>query len=288
MLHTQLEHHYIPTNGITLHVVQAGPVDGPVAILLHGFPEFWRGWANQIDALAAAGYRLWIPDQRGYNTSDKPAGIAAYALDILVDDIRGLIGATRRDRVTLLAHDWGGAVAWHLTQRYPTLIERLIVLNCPHPGVLLKQLRSNPRQLLRSWYMLFFQLPRLPEYLLGRNQCEALARSLLTSSRPGSFPAEELLEYREAWRQRGALTAMVNWYRALLRRSSSQTDQVRIKVPTLLIWGTRDFALGRELAQPSIDICDSGELQFVEDAGHWLLHETPDRVNALIIRYLRS
>jgi pimeloyl-ACP methyl ester carboxylesterase len=147
-----LEHHRIRTHGITLHVVQAGPTDGEIVIMLHGFPEFWMAWSRQLDALVAQGYRVWLPDQRGYNTSDKPAGIRAYAIDERVEDIRGLIEATGRQAVCVVGHDWGGVVAWHLAARYPMHVSRLVIVNAPHPGVMKTYARAGFQQLLKSWY----------------------------------------------------------------------------------------------------------------------------------------
>jgi pimeloyl-ACP methyl ester carboxylesterase len=282
-----LEHHRVPTNGITLHVVQAGPADGPLVLLLHGFPEFWMGWVEQIDALTAAGYRVWVPDQRGYNESDRPHGVSLYDTDVLVADVRGLIEASGRKRANVIAHDWGGAVAWLLAGRHRELLERLIVLNCPHPSVMLKHVRSSPKQMLRSWYMAFFQVPRLPEFLLSRNNHAALVRALVGTSKPGSFSRELIAHYRQAWSQPDALTSMINWYRALLRRSPKSVAAGRIDVPTLLVWGAKDTALTPELAQPSIQRCTRGELVMLEDVGHWLLHEAPERVNPLLLEFLR-
>ena len=285
MLEPRLEHHRIETNGVSLNVVQAGKRDGRVALLLHGFPEGWMGWRKQIDALVAAGYRVWIPDQRGYSTSDKPPGIAAYALDVLVEDIRGFIEGATREPVYLLGHDWGGAVAWRLANCHPHLVERLVVVNCAHYAVMEQQLRSNFRQLLRSWYMFFYQLPRLPEYVLARRDYRAFVKSLCSRIRPGSFTEQDIETYRQAWKQPGTLTAMLNWYRAMMRVPLKAVETPRIKVPTLLIWGAKDPYLGREMAQPSIDLCDNGHLVFVEEAGHWVLHEEPRRVNELVLEF---
>jgi pimeloyl-ACP methyl ester carboxylesterase len=281
-----IERHRIETNGINLHVVQAGPVDGPVIILLHGFPEFWMAWSEQIDALADAGYRVWIPDQRGYNLSDKPQGIDSYRIDMLAQDIAGLVHATGRQKVYLAGHDWGGAVSWHLAQRRPDLIEALIVVNCPRLEVLQIQLRQNNRQKLKSWYVLFFQLPGLPEYLLGRKNHAALVRALHSTSRPGCFSDDVIAKYREAWAQPGAMTSMLGWYRARSSSAVASRTPNKIIVRTLLIWAKQDHALGSELAHPSIAVCEQGELAFIENASHWVLREEPAKVNRLMLQFL--
>ncbi len=272
-----MRHRSIATNGIRLHAVEAGPEDGPLLIFLHGFPELWYGWRHQIAPFAEAGFRVLAPDQRGYNTSDKPKGVRAYGRDDLARDVLGLIDEAGREKAYVVGHDWGGAVAWGLGMKHPERIERLAILNCPHPEVMKRHLLGNPRQLKRSWYMFFFQLPRLPERALSRNLAKMLRQ---TSDR--AFTDEDLDVYREAWAQPGALTTMVNWYRAGLRVRPSPPPSPRVTVPTLLIWGAKDSALGEELAQPSIDLCDLGRLARIEEATHWLQHEEPERVNALI------
>jgi pimeloyl-ACP methyl ester carboxylesterase len=257
-----------------------------VALCLHGFPEFWMGWHNQVAPLAAAGYRVWCPDQRGYNTSDKPRGAGAYSIDVLVEDTRGLVEKTGRAQVDLLGHDWGGAVAWVFANRYPHLVRRLVIVNSPHFSVMRHHMRTNPAQRRRSWYMYFFQIPWLPERLLRADNYARLARSLRGTSRRGTFTDELLRSYREAWSQPGALTGGLNWYRALFRAKGERVKDRRIRVPTLLIWGTRDTALGQELAQPSIDYCDDGRLELIEEASHWVLHEEPEKTSRLIREFL--
>jgi pimeloyl-ACP methyl ester carboxylesterase len=279
------EHHFVEANGIRLHVVQAGPVDGPIALLLHGFPEFWRAWEGQVDALVAAGYRVWVPDQRGYGESDKPVGVDAYELEMLADDICALIRATGRSSVTLLGHDWGGAVSWRVAARDSALIERLVVVNSPHLAVMLAHM-ARGRQRLRSWYMHFFRIPHLPERLLSRSNFRGLIRVLTRTSRPGSFSEAELTLYREAWARPGALTAMLNWYRALMRNRPNIRADARVPMPTLLIWGVQDRALGVEMAQPSVDLCDQGELQRIEGAGHWVLHEEGEAISRHILAFI--
>jgi epoxide hydrolase 4 len=282
-----VEHGYVRLSGIHLHVVRAGPEGAPLVILLHGFPEFWYGWRKQIPFLAEAGYRVWAPDGRGYNLSDKPEGIAAYRIDELTKDVLGLIDAAGENEAAVVGHDWGAAVAWRLAERHPERLSRLVILNAPHHEVFFRTLRSSLTQLRRSSYALFFQLPWLPEALLRRRNWQAVVEALRRSSRPGTFGEADFERYREAWSQPCAFSAMLNWYRAAARRPRAETGS-RIRVPTLLIWGANDAFLGREMAAPSIALCDEGELIILEEATHWLQHEEPERVNGLIEAFLRQ
>lgn len=281
-----LEHHFIASNGITLHVVQAGPMNGPIALLLHGFPDFWRSWIGQIDLLVQAGYRVWIPDQRGYNESEKPFAITAYHIDTLADDICGLIEQTGRAKVTLFGHDWGGAIAWWLAHRDPQLIDRLVVINAAHFSVIFQHMRSNPRQLLRSWYMYFFRMPWLPEYFLSRRNFKALSDALTRHTLPNTFDTTEMDHYRAAWSRPGAITSMLNWYRAIMQNKAITRIAGHITVPSLLLWGAQDHALGLAMARPSIDLCDAGSLVVIQDTGHWVHREVPGIVNRHIVEFL--
>jgi pimeloyl-ACP methyl ester carboxylesterase len=251
----ELEHHVVLTNGILLHVVEAGPPDAKLVILLHGFPEFWYGWRHQIPYLANSGFRVWVPDLRGYNLSAKPQGLDAYNLDVLTRDAVGLIDAAGRDTACVIGHDWGGAIAWWLAAKYPERLGRLIVINCPHGAVLRKHLRSNRSQQRRSWYMFFFQMPLVPELVVRRRHWRMLTRMLRDSARPGAFSSSDLELYREAWSRPGAFGAMLNWYRAMFRRPPAPPPRRAIAVPTLLIWGaTRSLAWPRDgAAEPRPD-----------------------------------
>jgi epoxide hydrolase 4 len=279
---------YFETNGIRLHAVQAGPEGGRLIILLHGFPEFWRGWIHQIEPLAAAGYYVLAPDQRGYNLSDKPLDPAAYSLDELSKDIAGLIRAAGRQKAVVVGHDWGGVVAWWLGIHYPEMLERLVILNAPHPGALRQILISNPDQIRRSSYAFFFQLPWIPEAISRNNDWELMEKALRETSRPGTFSVQDFEHYRQAWWRKGAFTAMLNWYRANARYLAQAPIDKRVSVPTLLLWGTQDFALGQQLAGPSIEMCNQGRLVLFEDATHWIQHEEAERVSQLILEFLDS
>ncbi|MGI8586847.1 MAG: alpha/beta fold hydrolase [Chloroflexia bacterium] len=282
------EHHYIETNGVTLHVVAAGPEDGPLVLLLHGFPDFWYGWRHQIPALAAAGYRVLAPDQRGYNLSEKPVGAAAYGIETLAADIVGLIHAVGRDRAFVVGHDWGGGVAWELGCSHPECVERLAILNSPYPAVLLDSIRRSPAQLRKSWYILFFQIPALPEFLLSLGNWRLASRSLSQSSRPGAFTDLDMRRYRRAWSRPRAMTSMLNWYRAAIRHQPAPPADPRVHLPTMLIWGAQDQFLGRDLAVQSLSYCDDIRLEVIDDATHWVQHEEPERVNRLLLDFLRS
>jgi pimeloyl-ACP methyl ester carboxylesterase len=271
-------------NGITLHYVEAG--EGPLVVLLHGFPEFWYGWRRQIPALAAAGYRVVAPDMRGYNLSDRPAGWREYDANLLAGDIAGLVKALGEERAQIVGHDWGAAVAYVLAMRHPEVVERLAILNVPHPERMLAAFRTA-RQLRKSWYMFFFQIPGIPERLIARDNFSFAKRSL-RSGLPGSFTDEDLERYVEAWSRLGALTGMINYYRAALRRSPRSLERtlVRIDAPTLVIWGQRDRFIGSELAEPLPRWVPNVRVERIEGATHFVQHDAPERVNELLVEFL--
>lgn len=231
-----------------------------------------------------------VPDQRGYNTSSKPSGVSSYRAELIARDVLGLMEASGRRKAYIVGHDWGGLVAWHLGYRYPKRVERLAVLNCPHPGVMRKHLFVNRSQRKKSWYIFYYQLPWLPEWSMSHNYWEFAKKALQFTSVKGTFSDEEMARYVKAWSQPGALTAMIGWYRAGLLMMKPRRRQQRaprkIEVPTLLLWGVKDRFLGREMAQPSIDRCSDGKLVFLEEATHWLQHEEPEKVNGMLLNFL--
>ena len=270
---------------VELHVVAAGDPADPLVVLLHGFPDFWYGWRHQIPALAEAGYRVVVPDQRGYNLSEKPDGLDAYRLSTLSGDVAALVAAEGRERAHVVGHDWGAAVAWDLALRHPDRLDRLGIINVPHPTVMRRTLRSNPRQMVRSWYMLLFQLPRLPEWALGRNGATGVADVLEQSSHPDAFTDEDIARYRRAFQHEGAVRGAVNWYRALARRRDDppRTD---VGAPTLVLWGDQDDALLPEMADESLEYCEQGRLERFPAASHWVKDERPAAVTESLVDHL--
>ena len=229
---------------------------------------------------------MLAPDQRGYNTSDKPEGVASYALDVLSADVLGLIDAAGWSSASLVGHDWGGIVAWWTALRHPERVDRLAILNAPHPVAFQRHIRAHPSQLLRSWYVFYFQLPGLPEAGFRRRNWRSLCRALETTSRPGTFTEADLDRYRRAWSEPGAIRSMIHWYRAAIRHRPAPPADPRIHVPTLLIWGPDDHFIQREVAEASLALCDHGRLEWIEGATHWVQHEEPDRVNRLLVEFL--
>ena len=275
----------VKTNEIQLNVVQEGPEDGPLLIFLHGFPEFSFAWKAQIPYFAEQGYRVWAPDQRGSNLSDKPRGIAAYNLDELAADIMGLMDAAGEKKAFLVGHDWGAVVTWWIAAKYPERINKMVILNVPHGKVMRKHLKENRQQRRKSWYMFAFQLPWLPEWMARRKNWRLAVRALTATSKRGTFSEKDLDLYREAWSQPRAITSSINWYRAAFRKRPPNPKSSRVTVTTLMIWGKKDVFLGSEMAQESIELCDDGRLVMLDDASHWLHHEQPDRINQLISEF---
>ena len=308
--------------GVRIHYVEqrperppAGRGQSPLVVLLHGFPEFWWSWREQISALAAAGYRVVAPDLRGYNLSDKPPNIEDYAIEHLVEDLRLLIAHCGRERAAVVGHDWGGQVAWQFAMDYPDLTERVIVLNTPHPQRMREAFsgRPNLRQLRRSWYMFAFQAPRLAERWLATNDFERVGLLFRdTAAHREAFPPDVLQRFRAAAARPGAMTAAIHYYRAVMRRGAGDAiQQLRasapaalkplvgdveppeprswptISAPALLIWGERDTALGRDLTE-DMEPLFSGpfELVYLPDCAHWVQQECPEDVNRLLLDFL--
>jgi len=285
-LNDEIKVRLVETNGIRLNVAEAGPEDGPLLILLHGFPEGWHGWRHQIDALARAGYRVVAPDQRGYGASDKPRRVASYRIDHLVDDAVGLIASFGRDRASIVGHDWGGIVTWSAIERYPDRFDRAVILNAPHPAVMQAFLRKDPGQIRRSWYAIAFQVPGLPEFLLKRSHFRALERAITSTSRPGAFDHSDFEPAKAAWSQPGAIRSMIHWYRASLWTPNLPLPDPPITVPTLILWGVKDRFLGPGLARSSYAQCHEAAIEWFDDATHWVHHEEPERVNRSILDHL--
>lgn len=271
----------IRVNDVELHFVDAGPSDGPLVVLLHGFPDFWWGWRHQIEPLARRGFRVVVPDMRGYNLSGKPRGVGNYALDTLAADVLELAGLLGGSTFDLTGHDWGGIIAWHVAALFPRRVRRLVVLNAPHPDVFPRYMRRHPTQALRSLYAAWFQLPFLPEAILRARRFALLRRSLVHTSRSG-FNAPDLDRYVEAWQQAGALPAMINYYRAFARRPWKSL--ARIESPTLIIWGERDPFLEIGVARASLKRCNNAQSRFV-DAGHWVQWEQAQWVNETLVEF---
>lgn len=279
-----MQHSYIQTNGIKLHYVTQG--EGPLMILLHGFPEFWYSWRHQIEAFFED-YKVVAIDMRGYNNSDKPKDKSAYALAELIKDVEGVIRGLGYERCVLAGHDWGGAIAWAFAYAYPQMLDRLIVLNLPHPAKFAEGLRT-PQQLLRSWYIALFQLPLLPEWLLQANHYAAI-RSVFKSQavNPEAFTEEDLDAYVAAAAKPGALTSMLNYYRSAFSAGGflNQTWGV-LQVPTLMIWGENDAALSKELTYGTQDFVSDFEIRYIPQCSHWVQQEQPALVNQYMQAFL--
>jgi epoxide hydrolase 4 len=276
----------ITVGRLRFHIVEAGEPGDPVLLLLHGFPECWFAWRDYINVFAAQGYHVIAPDQRGYNLSERPRGVNNYLARKLAADAVGILDSVGAMQATVIGHDWGGHVAWTLAEQHPHRLNKLVILNVAHPRVMARNVLLNPRQWLKSWYGLLFQLPLLPELFLRFNKYALLRRALRNRRGPRLTDAE-MRRYVIAWSQPRALTSMLNWYRALLR-SLPLRKGARIKVPTLLLWGAHDQFLVSSMARQSIALCDQGELVWFENGSHWLHHEDVKAVRERISAFLRA
>jgi epoxide hydrolase 4 len=289
-----INHAYAEVNGIRLHYAEAGEGNNLV-ILLHGFPEFWYSWKKQLEALSKS-FHVVAPDMRGYNLSDKPARIEDYKIDKLAADVVGLIDYFGAKTAVIVGHDWGAGVAWAVAQKYSERVSKLIVLQVP----LLSAWRANLtfRQFLRSWYMFFFQIPRLPEWAIRRNDFAAIAQTFEEKvARKNSFTKEEVELYKEAAKQPGALTGAINYYRANVfdrffgrkQEENSKHRDGRVRVPTLFIFGEQDFAILPATVAGLDKYIDAYYREVrIPDSGHWVQNEAPEEVNAAMLEFLET
>jgi len=282
-----ITHRTVHANGLSFNVAVAGSGDR-LALCLHGFPESSFSWRYQMPLLAQLGYQVWAPDLRGYGSTSRPTGVEAYSLDNLRADVAALIEASGARQTVLIGHDWGALIAWNYAMFGRLPIDRLIIMNVPHPALAEKGLRTL-RQLKKSWYIFFFQLPRIPEWALSLNGYGAIARAFRGMAVDKSrFPAEVTRVYQEAAAQPGALTAMLNYYRALLRNLSANRKRgtPQIKVPTLMLWGEVDAALGKELTYGTDRYVSDLTLRYLPNVSHWVQQEAPETVNLMMEAWL--
>jgi pimeloyl-ACP methyl ester carboxylesterase len=280
---TELREGYAEVGDVTLHYVEAG--EGPLIVLLHGFPEFWYGWRLQIQPLVAAGFRVVAPDTRGYNLSSKPEAFEDYGVDLLAADIRGLIEERGAESAGLVGHDWGGSIAWTVGMNHPEVVDRLAILNAAHPRRLSEGLK-HPSQLRKSWYFFFFAVSGLPEDVVHSRDWHFF-RHFLHDAHP-SYTQKEMDRYIEAWSQPGAAAGMINYYRASVRQSQKEAAaKLRpLSAPTLVIWGEDDSYLGSDLAEPDHDdVPNLDGVERIPGASHWVHHDEPERVNELLIDF---
>ena len=279
---------YAQVGGVRLHYATAGEGD-ELVVLLHGFPECWYSWRHQLPALSER-YTVVAPDLRGYNLSDKPAGRSSYHLDELADDVIGLIHHFGRSKAAVIGHDWGGAIAWHIGLNHPQYLSKLGSFQVPPPSILKRNF--SLRQFAASWYMFFFQLPYLPEWLLSANEFALLRRALKeTTAERGVIADADIDVYKKAWAEPGALTSMLNYYRAnvLGRFLGPSGIEKKITVPTLFVYGQQDTAIVPESVRGIGDVIDAKFEQFlVPTAAHWIQQEIPNEVNDILLEFLAS
>lgn len=278
-------HAFISTNGIQLHYVTQG--DGPLMLFLHGFPEFWYSWRKQIPEFARD-RKVVALDLRGYNDSDKPSEQSAYVMDEFVKDVKGVIEGLGYDRCVLVGHDWGGAIAWSFAYAHPEMVEKLLILNIPHPAKFAQGLLT-PQQLLRSSYIFFFQLPLLPELMIQFDDFKVLEQAFRGMAvNKSAFADEDIEAYKNAFAKRGALTAALNYYRNAFRHGLVERSWNVLEVPTLMIWGEDDLPLGKELSYGTEQYVRDFQIKYISKCSHWVQQEQPELVNQYIREFLAS
>ncbi|MBP6731957.1 MAG: alpha/beta hydrolase [Chitinophagales bacterium] len=281
-----MKSNFITANGIKLHYIDEGK--GEMVVLLHGFPEFWYGWHKQIPVLAQH-YRVIAPDMRGYNLSDKPANVADYKIETLAADVAALIKALGAEKAIVVGHDWGAAVAWAVAAFHPQVVKKLAILNVPHPAEMKRALMGfNLSQLKKSWYIFFFQLPFLPERIVGTEKFfrDAFARMCMKKD---AVSEADIQHYVAAYKQPGAIRGPISYYRAMFRGALSTPELPKIKAPVLMLWGEHDTALGKELTYRTKDYCDNTfEIKYDPTSGHFIQHDNPQWVNEELLKFFAT
>jgi pimeloyl-ACP methyl ester carboxylesterase len=265
----------IEVSDVTLHVVSAGPADGPPVLLLHGFPEFWYSWRHQLAALARAGFRVLVPDLRGYNRSDKPSDPNVYSPDHFVADALGLLDALQVEQAFVAGHDVGGGTTWRLALMHPERVRKAVIFNAAHP-LASSQARPQDDADTVSWFRAFFRLPWLPELVARSGGWWLLSKNLRDTSRPGTFGDPVLDVYKSAWNRGNAISTMINSYRAPF---VAVPDSAVLEVPVRVVWGANDAFFSARAASLTSEIVGAEAFVEISDATHWILLEEPERTS---------
>lgn len=280
---TELVHTFVQANGIRFHVAQLER-NAPLVLFLHGFPECWYSWHHQLPAVSDAGFRAWAPDMRGYNITSKPHGVAAYHLNTLSLDVNQLLDAAGVEKAIIVAHDWGALVAWRFAMEYPERVDKLVIMNVPHPAAHRRGFRI-PRQWLMSWYIASFQIPYLPETFMSKNAALIAQGMRQTAVRKEAFTDADLRIYARAIAQPGAMRAAVNYYRAFVRWGF-WLPYKPIDAPTLMLWGLEDIALSKELTYGTDQFVRDFRIHYIPNCGHWVQNEASAEVNQVMLNFL--
>ncbi|GMR62949.1 hypothetical protein PMAYCL1PPCAC_33144 [Pristionchus mayeri] len=285
------DHKFVKLSGVRLHYVEEGDMTKPLLLFVHGFPEFWYSWRYQIKHFAKTHHVVAI-DQRGYGDSDKPEGVENYSAKVLAQDIQEVIKQLGHEKAILVGHDWGGAVAWFTALIYPEVVSKLIIMNCPHPGAYEKVMRAVKSQILKSWYIGFFQTAWLPEITIGLDDYWALDVAFRSKfaglKNQQNFTDEDAEAWKATFSQKGALTPPINYYRALVRGRDEAVDIInRVAKPsTLIIWGEEDPFLAIECAEYSQKMCQKAKVAYVPGSSHWVQQDKPEEVNKIMEEFL--
>jgi len=281
-----LTHRFAAANGIRFHYVEAGA--GSPILFLHGFPEFWYAWRHQIPALAAAGFRAFAPDLRGYNLTERPTRVVAYRPKILIADIAAFIEEVIREPVFLVGHDWGGVLAWRCAALHSRLVRKLVILNAPHPAAREDALRAHPRLWLQTLYMVRFQIPILPEQILRSGDFARLETVWRREPvHPHAFTDADIARYKSAFSAPDALTGPLNYYRAAFRFSRDLLDPPQIvSVPTLVLWGEQDPYLHVRLIDSLPRYVPNLEVRRIFNSSHWIQNDIPNQINRDLLAFL--
>lgn len=277
---TEISRTSINCNHISINVVTAGPADGKMILLLHGFPESSESWMAQIKHFADLGHFVVAPDQRGYNETSAPGSIKDYLLDTLAQDMIFLVKHFRKEKVFIVAHDWGALVGWYLITFFPENFEKAVIASAPHWNVFRKYLLTHPLQIIKSWYIFFIQLPVLPELVFSLNSYSILLNMLKKSN----YPDDKALALKQSLVKHKKLRFMLNWYRAM-RYLKIKKRKTKIPVPTLIIWGEKDSFCLSEMAWLCRKYCDESKVVIMKEVGHWPHHQKTDEFNSLVEAY---
>lgn len=283
-----IKHNFIEIGNVTIHLAECGPDSGKLMLFLHGFPENWYAWKNQLHYFGSKGFKAVAIDQRGYNLSSKPNNIHDFRIDILAIDVFKIIkNYFHRKTAIVIGHDWGANVAWWTALRFPEIVEKLIIINVPHPIVMKKTMNNNFHQMLSSWYIYFYQIPIIPEFFMSINHGLLLASMIRSSANKNAFDHKILSYYRNSWSKK-TVTAMINWYRGMKLGSDKKLRSIKVQPEVLVLWGLKDRFIRKENIVPSLKLCTKASCKIYPNNTHWVIHEASDKVNNRILAFIQT